>query len=360
MAIDRDKARSWSKDRIKEELSDLRRQISEYYEEIHDLKDEIDEEMAGIESGTSPRARSSDPYKHTDAMDDAVARDYDIVTQKEIDLEFLKSLLDDTEGKKAETKILPTPATLKTLEQYEYRTPKPPKPIPRGWPGPGVRDTGDYRARAGLDQYGMPRWAKGILWLLVLGFIGIVSGIVIWLFLTTTVPVRDEYFHIGQKRILGYNPVQSPDGKKVSFRTKNRSYIPGGPTHISIVNADGSNRILLTTNGGNYAWSPDGKKIAFVVGPLDSKEVHVVNTDSTNRVKVSLKTLPAMKETRKFGTISSTALANVAWSPDGKEIGVEVLGGPLSGTVYIINADGSNLRQSSSSSWYVSPRRKRR
>lgn len=93
MGIDRTVAATWSKDRIKEELSDLRRQIAEFTSEAEQLRAEADELVAAIDSGEHPYSRSSDPYKHTDPMYDSASRLDDAAARLESDIEFLKSLL---------------------------------------------------------------------------------------------------------------------------------------------------------------------------------------------------------------------------------------------------------------------------
>jgi len=93
MPIDRHQARTWSKDRIREDLSDLRRSIEEVNQDILQTRQEADLLCQAIDSGEHPYYRSSDPYKRTDAMYDYVSRMNDVVSQYESDIEFLKSLL---------------------------------------------------------------------------------------------------------------------------------------------------------------------------------------------------------------------------------------------------------------------------
>ena len=66
------------------------------------------------------------------------------------------------------------------------------------------------------------------------------------------------------------HPVWSPDGGRIAFvSTRNGPEgSPHGPDNIWVVNADGTNLLQLTTDGGNTnpTWSPDGTKIAFTAG----------------------------------------------------------------------------------------------
>ena len=102
-------------------------------------------------------------------------------------------------------------------------------------------------------------------------------------------------------------PAWSPDGKKVAFiRT-----VPGNQPRIAVADADGSNAVNLT-DGLSYdadpAWSPDGKKIAFVSDrKKDGFRLHVMDADGANAVD-----LAAKGNTQGF--------AYPAWSPDGKWI----------------------------------------
>lgn len=95
MAIDRDEARTWSKDRIIQELADLRRRAYEYEREIDDHESEMDD----LEEDARENRKRGDFYcdheKQLDAMEDFKKTQYRIVGELEADIEFLKSLLDD-------------------------------------------------------------------------------------------------------------------------------------------------------------------------------------------------------------------------------------------------------------------------
>lgn len=139
----------------------------------------------------------------------------------------------------------------------------------------------------------------------------------------------------------------SPDGGRIIYWF-GKTFSEGD---IYIANIDGSNRSNLTNNPafyGGIAWSPDGSKIAFIVeienpigspsreaGSLQasqqwvtSREIHIMNSDGSNRVKVTSSFQPSW---------------TLVWSPDGGKIifwseGVE---GDNS-EMYVMNADGSN------------------
>ncbi len=89
MTIDRDKAGTWSKERIVQELWDLRRAIDEGREEIT----QIESEMDAIESGEDPRSRSDHKDEKISTLNDSANRARERIYETESEIEFLKSLL---------------------------------------------------------------------------------------------------------------------------------------------------------------------------------------------------------------------------------------------------------------------------
>ncbi|MBU0846577.1 hypothetical protein KKH23_05255 [Patescibacteria group bacterium] len=143
----------------------------------------------------------------------------------------------------------------------------------------------------------------------------------------------------------------SPDGTKIDVWV---GYIDenGKALNLSIwvMNNDGSNPVQLTTSGLNIGpkWSPDGKKIVFIV--LSSipgrRDIWVMNSDGTNKVSLTMDLGDASSE---FWTAQ--------WSPDGKKI---VFSSNISGRedIWIMNSDGSKKKKLSKNeglSHYVSP-----
>ncbi len=203
-------------------------------------------------------------------------------------------------------------------------------------------------------------WAKWTIRAAVLAASAWIAVVLLVILVGPSLRSGDQHFYLGGQRILGYDPQKSPDGKHVSFRARplirDPVYGDYGPTHIWVVNADGSNQVRLTHKGGSYAWSPTGNKIAFLVDPLGSSELHIADATGRSRIVIALRKLPAMKSVRELGTTVKPAASGLAWSPDGNELGFRVRGGPLSGTVCIMNSDGTEIREVSSSSWYPSGR----
>jgi Tol biopolymer transport system component len=123
-------------------------------------------------------------------------------------------------------------------------------------------------------------------------------------------------------------PKWSPCGDKIAFT------LDCGILDVYVMNSDGSNSRSLTRSLFHStippdcewsAWSPDGKKIAFVVGAY----IYVIDGDGST-----------IQRSYTFASYPWSP----AWSPDGKKIAF-ALGGPGLGSIYVMDADGSNVRE---------------
>lgn len=130
----------------------------------------------------------------------------------------------------------------------------------------------------------------------------------------------------------------SPDGTKIAFQSWEHD-----PSEIYAMDVDGGNLTRLTDNSAydDYpAWSPDGTKIAFVSDRQGNIEIYVMDADGSNQ--------------RRLTSHSASDTVPV-WSPDGTEILFQSgrAGGGYWG-IYIMNADGTDVRQLAPSSSYSS------
>lgn len=139
----------------------------------------------------------------------------------------------------------------------------------------------------------------------------------------------------------------SPDGSKLAFCSDR-----DGGKDVFVMDADGSEWVKLTEHPSddcNPAWSPDGNKIAFMTNrhgdwrenESDNWELYIMDTDGGNK-------------TRLTDTPGYDLITGQAFSPDGQEIvfcstlDEKFMSGPnrFDGfDLYIMNADGSNIRQ---------------
>ncbi len=105
----------------------------------------------------------------------------------------------------------------------------------------------------------------------------------------------------------------------------------GGESHIYTMNPDGSGMQMLTTglNDSGAAWSPDGKKIAFVrENSAPNFDIYVVNADGTGLTQLT--TLPGYE-------------AAPAWSPDGTKLAFSSNRDGPDADIFTMNSNGTSI-----------------
>jgi TolB protein len=126
----------------------------------------------------------------------------------------------------------------------------------------------------------------------------------------------------------------SPDGKKIVFVL---DILQGtdGKLQINTVNADGTDSKLLIPHKSfeeSPRWSPDGKRIAWVSSRHGNQEIYSVDLDSKD-----------INNPQRL-TNDIALDNNPAWSPDGKKIAF-ASGRSGNFEIHVMDADGSNVRR---------------
>jgi Tol biopolymer transport system component len=122
--------------------------------------------------------------------------------------------------------------------------------------------------------------------------------------------------------IAEYNPSWCPDGSKIAF---------DAGKGVWVMNRDGSGRHRLTSTTFSYgapSWSPDGTKLVYSSYPQFSStgQLYIVSV-ATGRVHSLVKGFAP------------------AWSPNGKTIVFSRKTSVTASDLWLVNADGTNLRR---------------
>jgi TolB protein len=136
-------------------------------------------------------------------------------------------------------------------------------------------------------------------------------------------------------------PTWSPDGKRIAVSGRNAPFIQTSSScnssGIYLMDIDGSNKTLLVAEPAEeFAWSPDGKRIAFVSkrdAPPGADsfyyDIYCINANGSNLIRL---------------TQNGQGGYDLTWSPDGERIAFSNYNGDENKwLIYIMNADGSNV-----------------
>jgi tol-pal system beta propeller repeat protein TolB len=133
-------------------------------------------------------------------------------------------------------------------------------------------------------------------------------------------------------------PEWSPTGRLITFARASRD----GSSHVYVMRPDGRG-VRRVTSGPledtSPTWSPDGRQLAFVRedASLGASRVYVTSVDGRG-----VRPLVARLQLDPAATFES----DPAWSPDGKRLAF-VRGAGLYSDLYVARADGSFLRRMS-------------
>ncbi|MCX6682145.1 MAG: DUF5050 domain-containing protein [Methanoregula sp.] len=139
---------------------------------------------------------------------------------------------------------------------------------------------------------------------------------------------RTNNININKKTML--QGMWSSDGKKILFVEWSDDQ------NLNTIDSDGRNLITLIKDNSTYRpccafFSPDNKKIAYIISGPESNGLYIMNTDGTGQKKLTTGYVDCYSG---GGTVYSSDLA---WSPDGKSIAYS-----KDNTLHSINPDGTN------------------
>jgi len=123
----------------------------------------------------------------------------------------------------------------------------------------------------------------------------------------------------------------SPDGTRIAYSAGRAGCEPFGCLRVYVVNADGTNRRMLTDDYGFYpTWAPDGSKIAFQAFRGSGQQIYTINPDGTGETRL---------------TNSEEDNHGPEWSPDSTQLVFSrSSSNPPGLDVHVVNRDGTGER----------------
>ena len=139
-------------------------------------------------------------------------------------------------------------------------------------------------------------------------------------------------------------PAWSPKSNKIAFEV-NPGANPGGvfgSQQIFLIDANGGNKQNMTNNSDSNSsptWSPDGTKIAFSRSESSREAIDLVNADGSGQRRLT----SVSSDARENGYRLS--LDSPAWSPDGKKIAFVRGNDCNASAIWLMNADGTGVKR---------------
>lgn len=136
-------------------------------------------------------------------------------------------------------------------------------------------------------------------------------------------------------------PAWSPNGAQIAFTRT--FWMQNNRDELWLMNADGGNQHYIGVEGFAAKWSPDGSRFVFTSNLSGNNEIYICNIDGSNPLQL---------------THTGNDEWMPTWSPDGSQIayslstGAWEAGSRTTYEIYVMNNDGTNIRQLTSNNFF--------